>query len=466
MSNLNEYLVIKNYTLKNYLSNERFKDCNFIKIIMIQPSYNNLSYYDKIPIFERFKDPNLKNAHFKTIFRNNIESLKYDDIHSLSSSLIRYITCNNIGQKYTSLKDLKNNLQERNNDIAYIIDYKKTFEKYINKYKRIPIRIKKYFQDKEVSLENIENIDKELNLILYEYKKFISIKKRNKKSSNKNQNINDRRIYNFKDKKKLLIGSVENYNWEIMEPFFESLKSVEFENCDCIIFVNNILPETIEKIKSFGVIVFPIPKKYLNTTIINYRWKLYHDFLNDSWGKYNLVFTADIRDTIFQKDIFKYYENQQSFLGVGIEDKTLFNSSFNRKWLINAYGEELIKSIKNERIICVGTIWGTPDKFSEFSKIMWEKLSSNWSKRVKVIEQAVANFMIYHDKMFKDCLIKSENKNGQVMTIGNAIRETIKLDSNNNILNGNGDIASVIHQYDRKSDISIILKKKYCSKTI
>ena len=170
MSNLNEYLVIKNDTLKNYLSNERFKDCNFIKILMIQPSYNNLSYYDKIPIFERFKDPNLKNAHFKTIFRNNIESLKYD-IHSLSSSLIRYITCNNIGQKYTSLKDLKNNLQERNNDLAYIIDYKKSFEKYINKYKRIPIRIKKYFQDKEVSLENIENIDKELNLILYEYKK-------------------------------------------------------------------------------------------------------------------------------------------------------------------------------------------------------------------------------------------------------------------------------------------------------
>ena len=71
----------------------------------------------------------------------------------------------------------------------------------------------------------------------------------------------------------------------------------------------------------------------------------------------------------------------------------------------------------HERIICVGTIWGTADKFTEFSRIMWEKLDSKWSITNNVIEQAVTNFLIYHDKMFNDCLIKSDNKNGYVIQV-------------------------------------------------
>ena len=94
---------------------------------------------------------------------------------------------------------------------------------------------------------------------------------------------------------------------------------------------------------------------------------------------------------------------------------------------------------------------------------MWEKLSSEWSISKKVIEQAVLNYIIYHDKMFNDCIIKSENKDGPIMTIGIAKREDITLDNNDNILNGKGDIAAVIHQYDRKKDILVKIKNKYCS---
>lgn len=93
---------------------------------------------------------------------------------------------------------------------------------------------------------------------------------------------------------------------------------------------------------------------------------------------------------------------------------------------------------------------------------MWEKLSSKWAQQNNVIEQAVGNFLIYHDKMFNDCLVKSENKNGYIMTLALTERDDIKLDKDNNILNGNGEIAGVIHQYDRKDDIKNILINKYC----
>ena len=262
-------------------------------------------------------------------------------------------------------------------------------------------------------------------------------------------------------KKNLIIGAVKNYHWKIIEPFFKSFKKAGFNNCDCIMFVDKMTNFTIKKIKSYGVIVYKIPFKYKKKKLINCRWKIYEDFLNYNADKYKLVFTADLRDVFFQQDIFKFYENKNKFLGVSIEDDVL-SEPLNKKWLINAYGEELYKTIEHERIICVGAIWGTVDKFTEFSRVMGERLNSEWSKLNNVIEQAVANYIIYHDKMFNDCLIKSENYNGPVMTIGLTKNENIKFDSENNILNGKGKIAAVIHQYDRKPDIVRKVINKFC----
>lgn len=261
-------------------------------------------------------------------------------------------------------------------------------------------------------------------------------------------------------RKNLIIGVLTNYRWEDIASFIISYSESGFEDCDCIIFVYKVPQSTVNKIKSFGVIVYDIPEEYRNKKIINSRWKIYEDFLFSNRNKYNLVLTTDLRDVFFQTDFFKYYKSNKSFLGVALEDGIL-SESLNRKWLINAYGKDLYNKIKNQRIICVGTIWGTIDKLIEFSKIMWEKLDSEWSLRFNVIEQAVANYLIYYDKMFNDCLIKSENKNGPIMTIGLTNAENIYFDVDGNIVNGNGKVAAVIHQYDRKPKIKKKVLNKY-----
>ena len=52
------------------------------------------------------------------------------------------------------------------------------------------------------------------------------------------------------------------------------------------------------------------------------------------------------------------------------------------------------------------------------------------------------------------------------MTIGKTRREDIHLDSENNILNFRGEIASVVHQYDRKHDIASTVINKFCPELI
>ena len=66
------YLVIINDTLKNYLANENFKKCDFIKIHWLIPTDNNLLYYNNKSLFERFKGPYKKSKFIKTLVRGNI----------------------------------------------------------------------------------------------------------------------------------------------------------------------------------------------------------------------------------------------------------------------------------------------------------------------------------------------------------------------------------------------------------
>ena len=265
---------------------------------------------------------------------------------------------------------------------------------------------------------------------------------------------------NYK-KKNLIIGAIRNYNWQIVAPFFRSYLNVGFKNCDCVMYVGNMTEETIEKIKSCGVKVYQIPENYSHLSLNNYRWKLYGDYLNENNGKYKLVLTTDLKDSIFQKDLFKLYENHKPFLGISKEDLYL-SEPMNREWLENAYGINVVRFLKNKRIICVGTLWGTADKFIEASNMLWEKLSSQWSVRLKVMEQAVFNYLIYVEHFLSDYLVISDNANGPVMTIGSTHYKYITFDSDDNILNEKGEVAAVVHQYERKPYVTRKVVNKYC----
>lgn len=183
-------------------------------------------------------------------------------------------------------------------------------------------------------------------------------------SKNNNSNLDSNKNSNY-NKKNLLIGTIEKYMWEDVALFFKSYMRAGFNNCDCVMFIRKMNSRTINKIKSCGVIVYNTPKKYKKMKIVNYRWKLYSEFLKDKKDKYNLVLTADLRDVFFQKDIFKYYENYKPFLGVALEDGYL-SQLHNRNWIINSYGDNIYKTLENERIICCGTIWGEAENFINF----------------------------------------------------------------------------------------------------
>ena len=75
MNDIDEFLVIKDDSLKHYLSNPKFRKCDFIKFHWVLANDNNLLHYDNRSLFERFKGPYIKDTHIKTMVKGNIDDI-------------------------------------------------------------------------------------------------------------------------------------------------------------------------------------------------------------------------------------------------------------------------------------------------------------------------------------------------------------------------------------------------------
>jgi len=186
MIDADEFLMVNNDTLKNYLSSKEFIKCDFIKIHWLIPTDNNLLYYNNTSLFERFKGPYIRSQYIKTIIRGNINNLKYW-VHSPSFSPYKNSTCNNEGKliNYTNLNF--EFIKEININKSYFIHFKyKSTEEYINKYKRgysnwidslhLYGKITEYLRDNNITKEKLDYFEKELKLNLTKFRKYIKKK--------------------------------------------------------------------------------------------------------------------------------------------------------------------------------------------------------------------------------------------------------------------------------------------------
>ena len=97
-------------------------------------------------------------------------------------------------------------------------------------------------------------------------------------------------------------------------------------------FIEDVPQDTIEILKSIGVILYPMSDRPdLSNNCL--RWELYANFLKENKDKYNMVLHTDVRDTIFQKDVFQFYNSKKPFFGVSEADITL-DEEINKNWIL------------------------------------------------------------------------------------------------------------------------------------
>ena len=176
MFDMDEYLVIKNNTLKKYLSSPLFNQCDFIRIHWKIATDNNLIYYDNRTLFERFAKNLIKSTFTKSVIRGHIPNLTYG-VHHIARSPIRNISCTNKGHILKKKEESRDGIGNINTEMAYIIHFNyKSTEEFVKKYRRgysnwvsnhnlvLKTKLKEYLRDNKNTKEKIEYIEKELNI--------------------------------------------------------------------------------------------------------------------------------------------------------------------------------------------------------------------------------------------------------------------------------------------------------------
>ena len=256
--------------------------------------------------------------------------------------------------------------------------------------------------------------------------------------------------------KNLVMGVAKGYNWNDIEPFVNSFKQ-NCLNADLVLFMDNPSKFTENKLNRGGVRIEQIPEN-LKHMVVNTRWEMYENFLS-SHPEYEKIFCTDIRDVIFQGDLFSSYTEYKNFLvyateGQKIQDDQIYNS----KWIRHLFGENEYQKIKDNTAVCCGTIYGSCAGinilFEDMTKIFFK--DTTWGN-----DQGALNYFIHNKILPIENQIESNVETGELFTVGVLKNFPIV---NEKILRGDGGVPAVVHQYDRHPQLVQLVDNLYREK--
>lgn len=160
--------------------------------------------------------------------------------------------------------------------------------------------------------------------------------------------------------------------------------------------------------------------------------------------QHDLVMLSDVRDVLFQADPFD--QPLKSDLEVTCESSRvpICASQCNKEWLEVLYGPAVLFDLADRPISCAGTVLGTYEGICRY-------LSQTCSQMLKLhqplgpYDQGVHNYLVWTGALQPVTIY--ENGAGPIYTAG--YETDLLVDSEGRVLNLDGRIAAVVHQYDR-----------------
>ena len=188
-----------------------------------------------------------------------------------------------------------------------------------------------------------------------------------------------------------------------------------------------------------------ISKLFLNAWCV--RYPLYYLYLSEYGKSYENIMLTDTRDVLFQADPFGFdFDGLCCFLEN--EEKTINSCEFNSNWILKGFSEDALRDIGHEKISCSGTTIGTRSAVMRYLETMVDYLIQ-LKTQFMGIDQGVHNYILRKglvgDVKFYD------NHHGPVLTMHHTGEDKIRFDSDGYVINEDGSVINVLHQYDRQS---------------
>ena len=270
-------------------------------------------------------------------------------------------------------------------------------------------------------------------------------------------------------KKDLILSIMHGYDYPFVEPFFESLKRVNYRG-EVVVFVSDkVSKATRRKLATTDAkfidyhSAFPFIESYRESfkhispsiSINNYRFILFLQFLTTHQDEYERVMLTDIRDVIFQKEPFSAESGQGVSFFLEAPSQT-FRHKFNYEWLSAATDVQTADALADEPVSCAGITIGSIKKIIAYLAYIKSKLV-NREKLEWGLDQGIHNSYLYVAK--PDGLRVFSSDDPYVINLG--AYQPYNVDQGGQVVNSKGEPYAIVHQYDRSGKLFIAIKEKY-----
>jgi hypothetical protein len=268
----------------------------------------------------------------------------------------------------------------------------------------------------------------------------------------------------------LVVGVFQGYDYEKLLPWISSLNKSGFSGDKVLIGVN-ISNELEKRIIESGVSVHKVND--LNDGRLPHiqRFKHLQLFLENNIDSYDYVITTDVADVIFQKDPSKWLLKnigKNKLISSG-ESILIKNEKWNLDSIFLSYNLDVLCSVKDFEVQNVGIIAGKIKTIKNISKSLYNKsLGMNFPTP----DQPVYNVLV-RGKIFKDTLFTTSDSGWAIncATVACPARSHVfdpylindkpYMDQDNIVRTSDGNIVTIVHQYNRNFEWNERILNKY-----
>nr|WP_321513899.1 hypothetical protein [uncultured Pseudodesulfovibrio sp.] len=260
-------------------------------------------------------------------------------------------------------------------------------------------------------------------------------------------------------KNTLILGLAAGYHYGDVRPFLASLDNTGYCG-DLILFVSDTTRD-LDRITTHPVATVPIQRtaEQKNVPYNGLRYFAYLRYLESS-KKYDKILITDVRDVIFQRNPFSFPWPRG--LNCTLEDRsaTIGGCPYNRHWVREHLGTEMLGELKDKPVACSGTTIGDHSAMVDYLRDMTRLLTPPpKAERMAGYDQAIHNMLVHTGRI--DSLTLFDNT-GPILTLGQTQGEPAT-DTMGNVLNDAGSPAHIVHQYDRKPTLFRTIRKAFVS---
>lgn len=199
----------------------------------------------------------------------------------------------------------------------------------------------------------------------------------------------------------IIVGFASGYDWRQLRNYAISLSRCGFVGRR-VLFLHDVSEEARINLTNLRFDLFDFDPGDEHVTV--YRWKILSEWLEYEVenGSARNVVTCDVSDVIFQLDPGAWLQMFQKKPLVAADEFVPFvGEQCNNRWITGLYGEDAVKMLAPEHIVCSGTIAGSPVELAAIAADIYGDVHRAGFGKEYGYDQGALNYLLrtkYKDK--------------------------------------------------------------------